>query len=457
MSITRKQKGLAVITLLFCLAAGIGVYNYVQFLKKYEVGIQEPIKNGLPFEIQKFNTEEGLVFHRPNGTHIEIPANSIVDKNGKEVMGEVEFRFREMHKASEIFLSGIPMQMNEDRTKHLQSMGMVELRVFKGGQELALKEGKEIGIDLATESKPADNYDLWYLNNDEDWEQNGVFETVTNDRRDLALNNLPTPNKPKKPVEDILFQLASDKNMPHLKVWNGVDWLLSPGQDDKKLYRAMRINWDKIDIKLINKRNKLYRISFSAKNKDHKGNIFSESISVLATPNVKKKDMKKILAQYEEDLNSFAEVLKNREIEEDRLLEESAMLNSFSSNGFGIFNIDKLEETKILAKIDATFDFEDDLNAKINKVKLMMICANKNTVLTYNAFDWDELPILDDDVELVAALPNGSFAYVSGDSFRATVHKTKLGPYFENKRHFRSSKMSPEKLKALMIGKNESS
>ena len=143
MSITRKQKGLAVITLLFCLAAGIGVYNYVQFLKKYEVGIQEPIKNGLPFEIHKFNTEEGLVFHRPNGTHIEIPANSIVDKNGKEVMGEVEFRFREMHKASEIFLSGIPMQMNEDRTKHLQSMGMVELRVFKGGEELALKEGKK--------------------------------------------------------------------------------------------------------------------------------------------------------------------------------------------------------------------------------------------------------------------------------------------------------------------------
>ena len=79
--------------------------------------------------------------------------------------------------------------------------------------------------------------------------------------------------------------------------------------------------------------------------------------------------MKKLLAQYEEDLDSFAEVLKNREIEEDRLLEESAMLNSFSSNGFGIYNIDKLEETKILAKIDATFDFEDDLNAKINRVK----------------------------------------------------------------------------------------
>ncbi len=455
MSITRKQKGIAIISVLFTMVAGIGIYNYIQYLKQYEVGIQEPIKNGLPFEIQKFNTEEGLVFHRPNGTHIEIPANSIVDKNGKEVKGEVEFRFREMHKASEIFLSGIPMQMNEDRTKHLQSMGMVELRVFKAGEELALKEGKEIGIDVATENKPDNNYDLWYLNNDENWEQNGVFKTVTNDRRDLALSNLPSPNKPKKPVEDILFQLASDKNMPHLKVWNGVDWSLSPGQDNKKLYRAMRINWDKIDIQLINKRNKLYRISFSAKNKDHKGNIFSESISVLATPNVKKKDMKKILAQYEEDLNSFAEVLKNREIEEDRLLEESAMLNSFSSNGFGIYNIDKLENTKILAKVDASFDFEDDINAKVNKIKIIMICESQNTVLTYNAFDWDELPILDDDVELVAALPNGTFAYVSSDSFKVTVRKTELSPYFENKRHFRTSKMSSEKLKALMIGKNE--
>jgi hypothetical protein len=133
------------------------------------------------------------------------------------------------------------------------------------------------------------------------------------------------------------------------------------------------------------------------------------------------------------------------------------MLNSFSSNGFGIFNIDKLENTKLLAKIDATFDFEDDLNAKINKVKLMMICANQNTVLTYNAFDWDELPVIDDEVELVAVLPNGTFAYVSAEVFKAKVQVTNISPYFENKRHFNTSKLSSEKLKALMIGKIEAS
>ena len=455
MSITRKQKGIVVISLIVTLAAGIGIYNYIQYLKQYEVGIQEPIEDGLPFEVVNFNADEGLIFHQPNGTHIEIPANSIVDKNGKEVKGEVTFKFREMHTAQDIFLSGIPMQMNDNREKHLQSMGMVELRVFKGSEELQLKKGKELEIDLATASQPSEDYDLWYLNNDQYWEQKGAFETVNNDRRDMALNNLPNPNEPIKPADDILFQLASDKNMPHLNVWSGVDWKLISNNDNASLMRAMRINWDKIEIK-ENKRRKNYRITFSSKKKDHKGNIYEESIAITATPNVKKKDMKKLMAQYQDELDLFAEVLKNREIEEERLLEESAMLNSFTSNGFGIFNIDKLENTNVLAKVDASFDFEDDINAKMNKVKIMMICENQNTVLTYNAFDWDELPVLDDDIELVAVLPNGTFAYVSSDSFKATVRKAELSLYFENKRYFSTAKMSSDQLKNLMILENES-
>ena len=421
MSLTRKQKGIVVISLLSVVGLSVVGYNYIQFLMQYEVGIHEPVQEGLAFETVEFDPSDGLIFHRPNGTHIEIPAEAIVDKNGNDVLGKVEFRFREMHKAREIFLSGIPMQMNNNRDKYLQSMGMVEMRVFDGEEELMLKAGHQINVDLATENDPSDEYNLWHLNNDQDWEQEGAFQTVNNERREMALNNLPTPIKPIKPMDDILFQLASDENMPHLKVWNGVDWTLMPGQNNSKLYRAMRINWDKIEIKQINKRKKRYRISFSSKKKDHKGNIFSESISVIATPNVNKKDMKRLLAQYEEDLNAFAEVLKNRELEEERLLQESAMLNSFTSNGFGIYNIDKLEDTRVLAKLNASFDFEDDMNAKINKVKIVMICENQNTVLTYNAFDWDELPVLDTEVELIAALPDGFFAYISSDVYESTL------------------------------------
>ncbi len=451
MSLTRKQKGIVVISLLSVLGLSVVVYNYIQFLMQYEVGIHAPIEEGLAFEVVEFDASEGLIFHRPNGTHIEIPAQAIVDKNGNDVLGPVEFRFREMHKAREIFLSGIPMQMNKNRDKHLQSMGMVEMRVYDGDEELILKAGHQINVDLATEYNPGDEYNLWHLNNDQEWVQEGAFETVNNERRELALNNLPTPAKPIKPVDDILFQLASDENMPHLKVWNGVDWTLIPGQNNSKFYRAMRINWDKIEIKQINKRKKRYRISFSSKKKDHKGNIFSESISVIATPNVNKKDMKRLLVQYEEDLTAFAEVLKNRELEEERLLQESAMLNSFTSNGFGVYNIDKLEDTRVLAKLNASFDFEDDMNAKINRIKIVMICENQNTVLTYNAFDWDELPVLDTEVELIAALPDGSFAYISSDVYESTLDIKNVSPHFENKRHFKTQKVSAEKIKTLFF------
>ncbi len=450
---SRKQKSAWVISLFAAIGLSFGVYKYIQLLKQYDKGINEPIEEGLAFERIKFNTTDGLILHRPNGTHIEIPPNAIVDENGKDIVGQVEFRYREMHAASEIFLSGIPMQMTSDRNKHLQSMGMIEMRVFEDNKELMLKTGHHIDVDLATTKEPGAKYNLWYLKNNQDWQQQDGFETIKNNRRENALNNLPNPIKPKRPIDHILFQLASDENMPHLNVWNGVDWALAPGQDNKSLYRALRINWDKIEIEQINKRKNKYRISFSSKKHDHKGNIFEDNISVVATPNVNKKNMKKLLAQYEKDLDTFAQIIENRALEEERILQESAMLNSFKSNGFGVFNIDKLEDTQILAKIDASFDFEKDFNAKINEVKIIMVCERQNTVLTYNAFDWDELPVMDAEVELIAAMPDGSFAYVPSDVYASTLNMSKISPYFENKRFFETIKVAPSKLKSLLFDK----
>ena len=80
-----------------------------------------------------------------------------------------------------------------------------------------------------------------------------------------------------------------------------------------------------------------------------------------------------------------------------------------------------------------------------------MICENQNTVLTYNAFDWDELPVLDTEVELIAALPDGSFAYISSDVYESTLDIKNVSPHFENKRHFKTQKVSAEKIKTLFF------
>lgn len=456
-----KQKGLIALSFLTTLGISIGLYYHLNKTsipkekkkeqEKISLGINEPIKDGLPFEKVKFQTSEGLVFHRPNGTHIEIPANSIVDNKGNPITGEVEFRFREMQNAKEIFLSGIPMQMNSDRTTHLQSLGMVEMRVFQDDQELQLKKGSLLNVDIAAAKKPDENFNLWVLSDNNTWEQKGSFETVSNVRREEALKKLPKkPKKPKKPKQDLIFQLASDRRMPHLKVWENVDWKLVEGKKEKEVYHAMRINWDKITIEPINEKKKLFKLTFVSTKEDHKWNSFKDSISITATPEVKKKDMKKLLAQYDLALKDYAEVLEKREKEEARILQERALLNSFSASGFGIYNIDKIEQTKILAKINASFDFQKNIDRNINNVQLIMICNKQNTVLTYYPTEWESLPVLDDEIELVALLPNGQYAYVSSKEFNTQIRMKDIHPSFENKRFFHSTSISKDELRRRM-------
>jgi hypothetical protein len=238
--------------------------------------------------------------------------------------------------------------------------------------------------------------------------------------------------------------------MPHLKVWNNIDWKLIDENKEKEIYHAMRINWDDIIIEPINEHKKTFKIKFISKKKDHEGNVFKDSISITATPDVKQKDMKKLLAQYDEALKDFAEVLKKRQMEEQRILKEAELLNTFTVNGFGIYNIDKMEQTNMLAKINATFDFQNKLDKDINQVKLIMICNNENTVLTFYPPEWSSLPIFKGDVELVAILPNGEFSYISSERFQKQLFEDEIDPSFENKRLFNSLILNQEELRNIM-------
>jgi hypothetical protein len=70
-------------------------------------------------------------------------------------------KFREIHDAKAIFLSGIPMQTEANRGLFLESNGMVEIRVFQGETEMSLQAGKQVEVDLATKSRPSTDFKLW--------------------------------------------------------------------------------------------------------------------------------------------------------------------------------------------------------------------------------------------------------------------------------------------------------
>lgn len=111
-----------------------------------------------PFESYEVNNSEESNFIYKSGTAINVPADAVTYKNGEPVTGSYQLKYREFRNPAEITFSGIPMVYNEQGEDHnFSSVGMLEVRAEKDGEELKLK--KEISYDFnCTHQKPGVNY-----------------------------------------------------------------------------------------------------------------------------------------------------------------------------------------------------------------------------------------------------------------------------------------------------------
>ena len=120
----------------------------------YEQAIHPPIKSqDIAFEEYRFHQDSLVKIERATGTLIQISPQTFVKKNGGEITDSILLKVRELHTADDIFRSGIPMSINKNRKNFLESAGMIELRAYSGGEELEIKNGKTIGIELASFKK----------------------------------------------------------------------------------------------------------------------------------------------------------------------------------------------------------------------------------------------------------------------------------------------------------------
>lgn len=115
--------------------------------------VQPPL-SGLEkqFEEYTFNASEGGTIEIGSGTTITIPPLSVIDAHGNNVSGDATLKYREYHDATDVFLSGIPMDFKsqgEDRV--MQTAGMFEIRAYQGEQELSIDEGKSITVRFASQ------------------------------------------------------------------------------------------------------------------------------------------------------------------------------------------------------------------------------------------------------------------------------------------------------------------
>ena len=316
----RMRYSIAFLTLITI--SGISYYYY---LSRYIDGIIPPFGKSTPFICETFEAEKGIEFHQPTGTHIVIPANALVDENGNTVTGKVTLKFREFQNAREIFLSGIPMQLKEDRSNYFSSAGMMELRVFKEDKPLQIAKDKKVEVELASAIQPTDDYKLYQFKNDVEWDNGTTFETKKNTRRDEALAALPdrpaAPTNPQIDTSKFIFELISDySKMPQLKTWKNIKWRFIRSEDQLEPQEALRISWDKISIEPLENEENTFTLKFSVKMMGPK----SEIVSNITVDDVE--------TETEED-EKEEEKVEEEKVEEEKVEEDEEELFEVEING----------------------------------------------------------------------------------------------------------------------------
>jgi len=416
--------------------------------------IQEPLDKKVAYTEFEFDASDGVKAHMNTGTNVIIPKNSLVDKKGKPVTGKVKLKLREMHDSKDIFLSGIPMQTDENQNLFLESKGMMEMRVFKNQEELNLAEGEKVDIELAAFTKPSKDFKLWVLESDRKWSNAGSYQTIDNTERDLKLVELDNEKKKRKKDQEprngdpTQFVFNSNlKNFPHMSVWKDVKWNLLVEDPNFEKENIGRVDWTDIKMQKIVGKTNQYSIQLSYSNPDYDGNLVSIKCNIIAEPaDLSKQDLKEKQSEFAELSTKYDEFLKLASREEERLKAESALLNKFSANGFGIYNIDKLTNAEQLVKLDVHFDFENELLLSKNPIQLMVVSPDRNTVLNFLPPSWNNIPYLGPNTQLFASLPNGTYAVVDSKSFSSQVPQGNLSSSFQNRVTFKTKRLKKDEI-----------
>jgi len=157
--------------------------------------VNPPLK-GLEEEIStaKLVAEKGGEFSSKTGSKYTVEPNSLKNKDGQPVSGEVTIKYREMHDYVDFFVSGIPMTYDSAGTTYqLESAGMVEIYAEQDGEKLEINPNKPIQVELISEipllaSQEVPEFNIYQLDIEN---RNWKFRNVDNIQlveRDLPAN-----------------------------------------------------------------------------------------------------------------------------------------------------------------------------------------------------------------------------------------------------------------------------
>ncbi|MCP4441793.1 MAG: hypothetical protein GY810_23040 [Aureispira sp.] len=393
------------------------------------LAVRPPIQGvNVPFQKYKVPVDEGMTIKIETGTVIKIPAQAFVDKDGNPVTGEVEISYREFHDAADVIASGIPM-VNPETGEYMETAGMFEIRGKQDGQEVFVKEEKNISIDLASYNEGAD-FDFFELGEkDCHWKtlissEGGQLVPQVNTARKEGLAKLDKelPNRPIRPVtsdqtKNFVFDLdVNYSKFPELKPFKGIVWeyIGTKNEDNpEKNDWIFKVDWDKITLNKDASGD--FKLVLNKLGKDDK------RFATNVRPVLQGKDMKKALASFESKMAEYQKIAKLQQGERERLGNEAKLLRSLMVSGFGIFNCDKWTgRGNILCYANFSYEGDAEVVEDVNRMTVYLVTKSRRGILrlgTSRTMSFRFSP--NDENTLVAVLPNSKIAVFSSKDFAA--------------------------------------
>lgn len=308
-------------------------------------------KLAIPYSAYKVNNSQGAEIKHPSKTKIKIPKNSFVDKNGKDIIGDVTIEYREFHDKGDIIAAGIPM--GYDSAGHhynLESAGMFDIIGTQNGEPVFIKPDKNLDVEFAS-INGEDRFNQYYLDTVErNWKyirrdnisnrpehnrgaspaNNKKIESLRKEieiiipkkidsvkvvytKKTEALPKPKEPNKPAKPSGKQTFNIdASPNDFPELASFNNL--LFEIGDENKNYTKEMNeITWNDLKISQGPQKGKNYLLTLTYRQRVEK---------LIVYPVLIGKDFEKAQNMFEQKLSVYEGLLEKRQKEEQRLLAE---------------------------------------------------------------------------------------------------------------------------------------
>lgn len=315
--------------------------------------IKPPLQNTqLNYTRYKVNNAKGGEIKHNSGSKIKIPKNSLVNKQGEVISGEVEILYREFHDQADIIASGIPMTYDSAGTKYtFESAGMFDIRGVQNGEPVFVKEDSPINIEFNSKQS-ANKFNQYYLDTViRNWQylkrdDLPLSETKTTDedtkkalkkvevKYESAINaipkridsvkavytrrieKLPKPSEPIKPNKSggrPQFDLDADyKEFPELAAFKNA--LFEIGAENKNFSSDLsKVTWGSAEISEGPQKGKNYILTLKLRERKEK---------LIVYPVLNGVDYDNALKKYEDKFESYKTLLVKKEEDEKKLKAE---------------------------------------------------------------------------------------------------------------------------------------